>query len=242
MDALSEMPSYAKFLKDIFSRKRKIEERSTISLTVECSAILQNYLPKKLADPGSYSIPVKLGDVEIKSGLGDLGASVSLMPLSICDKLQMGELKPICISLQLVDRTVKYPLGVLEDVPLKVGKFYIPCDFVIMEMEEDANIPIILGRPFLATTEAIIDMKNGIISFQVREEKMEIKLQNTMGHPSMDETCNRVDALEEVIYMKANNLLCEDPLEAVLEGDMDEENKESNGLRETFGYSASSYA
>ncbi|XP_074366664.1 UBA domain-containing protein Mud1-like [Apium graveolens] len=160
MDVLSEMPSYTKFLKDILSRKRKIEESSIISLTAECSAILQNHLPKKLADPGSYSIPAKLGDVEIKRALCDLGASVSLMTLSISDKLQMRELKPTHISLQLVDRTVKYPLGVLEDVPLKVGKFYVPCDFVVMEVEEYANIPIILGRPFLATAGAIIDIKN----------------------------------------------------------------------------------
>ncbi|XP_074346770.1 uncharacterized protein LOC141685577 [Apium graveolens] len=166
MDALSEMPSYVKFMKDILSRKRKIEESSTISVTVECSAILQ-----------------------------------------------------VC----------KISSWVLEDVPLKVGKFYIPCDFVVMEMEEDANIYIILGRPFLATAGAIIDMKNGRILFQVGEEKMEFKLQNTMGHPSMYEIINRVDALEEVIYIKANIFLCEDPLQAILEGDMDEENKECMG-------------
>ncbi|XP_048490039.1 uncharacterized protein LOC104884063 [Beta vulgaris subsp. vulgaris] len=159
LDAISEMPSYAKFLKDMLSNKRKIKENVTISLTAECSAILQNKLPKKLGDSGSYSIPIKLGDIEIKNALCDLGASVSLMPLSICKKLNMGELKPTRISLQLADRTIKFPLGILEDVPLRVRKFFIPCDFVVMEMEEDANVPIILGRPFLATAEAIIDMK-----------------------------------------------------------------------------------
>ncbi|XP_048491553.1 uncharacterized protein LOC125492860 [Beta vulgaris subsp. vulgaris] len=148
LEAISEMPSYAKFLKDMLSNKRKIEENATVSLTAECSAILQNKLPKKLGEPGSYSIPVKLGDIEIKKALCDLGASVSLMPLSICKKLQMGDPKPTRISLQLADRTVKYPLGILEDVPLRVGKFFIPCDFVVMEMEEDAHVPIILGRPF----------------------------------------------------------------------------------------------
>ncbi|XP_048496202.1 uncharacterized protein LOC125495505 [Beta vulgaris subsp. vulgaris] len=111
------MPSYAKFLKDMLSNKRKIEENTIVSLTAECSTILQNKLPKKLGDPGSYSIP----------------------------KLQMGEPKPTRISLQLADKTVKYPLGILEDVPLRVGKFFIPCDFVVMEMEEDAQVPIILG-------------------------------------------------------------------------------------------------
>ncbi|XP_021769454.1 uncharacterized protein LOC110733674 [Chenopodium quinoa] len=135
LDAISEMPSYAKFLKDMLSNKRKLEENTTVAFNAECSAILQNTLPKKLGDPGSYSIPVKLGDIKINRALCDLGASVSLMLLSICKKLQMGELKPTRISLQLADRSVKFPLGVLEDVPLRVGKFFIPCDFVVMEME-----------------------------------------------------------------------------------------------------------
>ncbi|XP_021741958.1 uncharacterized protein LOC110708179 [Chenopodium quinoa] len=86
LDAISEMPSYAKFLKDMLSNKKKLEENSTVALNAECSAILQNTLPKKLGDPGSYSIPVKLGDIEINRALCDLGASISLMPLSICKK------------------------------------------------------------------------------------------------------------------------------------------------------------
>jgi len=76
---------------------------------------------------------------------------MSLMPYFICKKLQVGELKPTTISLQLADRSVKYPLGILEDVPLQVGKFFIPCNFMVMEIQEDSRIPIILRRPFLAT-------------------------------------------------------------------------------------------
>ncbi|XP_021767047.1 uncharacterized protein LOC110731505 [Chenopodium quinoa] len=188
LDAISEMPSYAKFLKDMLSNKKKLEENTTVALNAECSAILQNTLPKKLGDPCSYSIPVKLGDIEINRALCDLGASVSLMPLSICKKLEMGKLKPTRISLQLADRSVKFPLGVLEDVPLRVGKFFIPCDFVVMEMEEDVNVPIILGRPFLATAGAIIDMKKGKITFEVGDEKLEYSLLNVMGTPSMGDT------------------------------------------------------
>ncbi|XP_057249286.1 uncharacterized protein LOC104908630 [Beta vulgaris subsp. vulgaris] len=103
---------------------------------------------KEARRPGSYSIPVKLGDIEIKNALCDLGASVSLMPLSICKKLNMGELKPTRISLQLADRTVKFPLGILEDVPLRVGKFLIPSDFVVMEMKKMQTFPLFLGDPF----------------------------------------------------------------------------------------------
>ncbi|XP_010665773.2 uncharacterized protein LOC104883033 [Beta vulgaris subsp. vulgaris] len=142
------MSSYAKFLKNMLSNTRKIKENVTVSVTAECSAILQSKLPKKIGDPCSYSIPVKLGDIEIKNDLCDLGTSVSLIPLSICKKLNMGELKPTRISLQQANRTVKFLLSILEDVPLRVGKLFIPCDFVVMEMEEDAHVPLILGRPF----------------------------------------------------------------------------------------------
>ncbi|XP_020272432.1 uncharacterized protein LOC109847612 [Asparagus officinalis] len=158
-EAISQMPSYAKFLKEILSNKRKLEEYETVALTEECSAIIQNKLPPNLKDPGSFSIPCVIGNVSINRALCDLGASVSLMPMSIYKKLGIGDLKPTTISLQLADRSVKYPVGILEDVPIQVGKFFIPVDFVILEMEEDSNIPIILGRPFIATAGAIIMLK-----------------------------------------------------------------------------------
>ncbi|KAJ9185398.1 hypothetical protein P3X46_005037 [Hevea brasiliensis] len=135
--------------------RQKLEDHETVALTEECSAILQRKLPSKLKDPGSFSIPCHIGESCSTKALCDLGASVSLMPLSIYEKLNMGDLKPTHISLQLADRSIKYPEGILENVPLKVGKFYIPVDFVILDMEEDSNIPIILGRPFLATNRSI---------------------------------------------------------------------------------------
>eukprot|EP00257_Ricinus_communis_P013554 XP_015571015.1 uncharacterized protein LOC107260809 [Ricinus communis] len=221
------MPSYAKFPKDMLSNKRKIEKNATVSLTAECSAILQNELPKKLGDPGSYSILVKLGDIEIKKALCDLGASVSLMPLSICKKLQMGELKPTRISLQLADKLVKFRLGILEDVPLRVGKFFILCDFVVIEMEEDAQVPIILGRPFLATAGATIDMKNGKITFEVGDEKMEYSLISSMDSSSKDETIYSMDALDEVVEAKAADLQLDDSLQMILMGSADKKDWET---------------
>ena len=90
----------------------------------------------------------------------DLRASVSLMSLSLYERLGIGELKSTRMTLQLEDRSVKYPTGIIEDVPVKVGKIYILVDFVVMEMEEDNQVPILLGRPFLATAGAIIDVKH----------------------------------------------------------------------------------
>ena len=107
------MPSYAKFLKEILSNKRKLEERETVALTEECSTTIQNKLVAKLKDPGSFSIPCLIGNVSINRALRDLRSSVSLMPLSLCKKLELREMRPTTISLQLVDRSVKYPVGVL---------------------------------------------------------------------------------------------------------------------------------
>ncbi|XP_057993046.1 uncharacterized protein LOC110667805 [Hevea brasiliensis] len=176
--------------------KRKLEDYETVALTEECSAILQNKLPPKLKDPGSFSIPCHIGETSIERALCDLGASVSLMPLSICEKLKVGDLKPITISLQLANRSIKYPVWILENVPLKVGKFFIPVDFIVLEMEEDVRTPIILGRPFLATAGANIDVKNGKLKLTVGEEEIEFNLFQHSKEPAVMNSCYRVDVIE----------------------------------------------
>ncbi|XP_010523583.1 PREDICTED: uncharacterized protein LOC104801900 [Tarenaya hassleriana] len=114
------IPPPPKFLKDILTRKRVVE-KETVALSTEISAaIMKHELPPKMADPGSFSVPCKLGNIDIDRTLCDLGASVSLMPLSIYKKLNVGELKLTRMALQLADRSIKYPAGILEDVPLKI--------------------------------------------------------------------------------------------------------------------------
>ncbi|XP_058008920.1 uncharacterized protein LOC131183072, partial [Hevea brasiliensis] len=190
-DVISQMPSYTKFLREILSNKRRLEDYETVALTEECSALLQNKLPPKLKDPGSFSIPCHIGETSIERALCDLGASVSLMPLSICEKLKVGNLKPTTISLQLADRSIKYLVGILENVPLKVGKFFIPVDFIVLEMEEDVRTPIILGRPFLATARANIDVKNGKLKLTVGEEEIEFNLFQHYKKPAVMNSCYR---------------------------------------------------
>ncbi|XP_057986687.1 uncharacterized protein LOC131171233 [Hevea brasiliensis] len=155
------MPSYAKFLNEILSNKRILDDYETVALTEECNAILQNKLLSKLKDPRSFSIHCLICNMNINKALCDLGASVNLMPLSIYQKLNVGELKLIAILLQLADRSVKYPIGILENIPIKVGKFFIPVNFVVLKMKEDVQIPIILGRPLLATLEQSLMLKMG---------------------------------------------------------------------------------
>ena len=130
-------------------------------LTEECSAILQRKIPQKLKDPGSFTISCTIGDFNFNKVLCDLGASINLMPLSIFRKLGLGEVKPTTVSLQLADRSIKHPRGIIEDVLVKVDKFIFPADFIVLHMEEDREIPLILGRPFLATCRLLIDVHQG---------------------------------------------------------------------------------
>ncbi|XP_073051355.1 uncharacterized protein [Primulina eburnea] len=170
-DALEQIPNYAKFIKDVMSKKRKLQEFETVKLTEECSAILQRKLPQKLKDPRSFTIPCVIGDSRVNRALCDLGASINLMPFSIYRTLELGEVKASTITLQLADRSLTYPRGIVEDVLVKVEKFIFPADFVILDMEEDQETPLIFGRPFLATGKALIDVHKGELTLRVGSMK-----------------------------------------------------------------------
>ena len=170
-EVISQMPLYAKFLKEILSKKRKISEEGIVNLTATCSAIIQKKLPTKMKDPGSFTIPCSIGKYEFKKALCDSNASINLMPLSVVQRLNLGELTLTTITLHMVDRSIAQPEGILEDVLFKVGKFIFPVDFVIMQMEEDTQVPLLLGRPFLATGAALIDVHKGEVTLRVGNEQ-----------------------------------------------------------------------
>ena len=131
---------------EILSKKRKIAEEGVVNLTATCSAVIKKTLPEKMKDPGSFTIPCVIGEFEFQKALCDSGASINLMPLSIAKKLSLGELTPTAVTLQMADRTLANPEGVIEDVLVKVGKFIFPVDFIILDMEEDSQVPLLLGR------------------------------------------------------------------------------------------------
>ncbi|XP_057811624.1 uncharacterized protein LOC131025855 [Salvia miltiorrhiza] len=164
VEALLEMPQYAKYLRDVVSRKKKLGEFETINLNEECSAILQRKLLVKIKDPGSFTIACMIGDQHFGKALCDLGTSINLMPLSIFKKLAIGELKPTSMVLQMADRSVTYPRGI------EVGDFIFPADFVVLDIEDDKNIPLILGCPFLATGRPMINVEKGELTLRVNEE------------------------------------------------------------------------
>ena len=158
MDALENIPSYVKFMKRILANKKKLGEYETIALTEECSTILQKKFPPKLQDPGGFSIPFSIGNSVSDKTLYNLGASISLMSLTMFKRLKLGEVKPTIVSLQLADSSYQHPWGVIENVLVKVDKFLFLADFVILDMEEDDKVPIILCRPFLTTRKTQINM------------------------------------------------------------------------------------
>ncbi|XP_062099859.1 uncharacterized protein LOC133805713 [Humulus lupulus] len=167
-EALEKMPRYVKFMKEILSNKRKMGEYESVALIEECSTIVQRKHPQKLRDLESFTLPCTIGDIECKHALCDLGESINLMPLSVFRRLRLGEAKPTSVTLQLVDHLVKHPKGIIEDVLVKFDRFIFPTDFIVLDMEEDANVPIILGRPFLAIGQALIDIQKGELQLRVQ--------------------------------------------------------------------------
>ena len=139
------MLNYAKFMKEVMAKKRKLEDHEAVKLTKECSVILQRKLPQKVKDPGSFTISCTIGDLNFDKALCDLGASINLMPLSVFRKLGLGEVKPTTISLHMADHSLTFPRGIIKYVLVKVGKFIFLVDFVVLNMEEDREIPLILG-------------------------------------------------------------------------------------------------
>ena len=164
LDIIKQVPAYAKFLKDLCTIKKGLGIEKKVFLTGQVSAIIQSKNPVKYKDPGSLTISVNIGGTCIEKSFLDLGASVNLLPYSVYKQLGFGELKPTNITLSLADRSVKIPKGIVEDVLVKVDKFYYPVDFVVLDTEPIENgpnhVPIILGRPFLATSNAIINCRN----------------------------------------------------------------------------------
>ena len=164
------------------------------------SAALLNKLPSKEKDPGSFTIPCQIKNLHIGNALADLGASISLMPFAMYEKLGLGEPKPTRMCLELADRSIQYPLGIAENVLIKVDKFELPIDFVILDMPENSRTHIILGRPFLATVRAMIDVFNKKITLKIGKDEVEFNMEQSMSKPdSDDDECYNIDTFDNTI-------------------------------------------
>ncbi|XP_057739891.1 uncharacterized protein LOC130956995 [Arachis stenosperma] len=167
-----------------------------------------------MKDPGSFQIPCIIGDINIVKALCDLGASINLMSLAMMKRMRIEEAKPIRMALQFADRTFKFPHGVVEDLLVKVGEFIFPANFVVLDMEEEANTSIILGRPFLATAGAIIDVHKRELDLRLHEKKMVFNVFKAMSYPkeSISE-CMMVDTMEKLVQEVLEEEQCEEIME-----------------------------
>ncbi|XP_006573951.1 uncharacterized protein LOC114406560 [Glycine soja] len=150
------MSLYTKFMKDILTKKGKYIDNESIVVGGNYSAMIQRKLPKKFKDPRSVTIPCTIKKESVEKTLIDLGASINLMPLSMCKRIGNLKIDPTRMTLQLADHSITRPYGVVEDVLVKVHHFTFLVDFFIMDIEEDTEIPLILGRPFMLTAKCVV--------------------------------------------------------------------------------------
>ena len=191
--------------------QERIRHEKKAFLTEHVSAIIQSIYPVKYKDPGSPTISVTIGGNCIDKSLLDLGASVNLMPYSVYKQLGLGELKPTNITLSLADRSMKIPKGIVEDVLVKIDKFYYPVDFVVLDTEpiasEPNHVPIILGRPFLATANAIINCRNGVMQLTFGNMTLELNIFQLNNKQKLLETENQIsDEVVQLINVQENKV------------------------------------
>ncbi|XP_038889296.1 uncharacterized protein LOC120079205 [Benincasa hispida] len=211
IEALDQMLKYVKFFKDILTKKRTVNETEVIALMQDCNALVSNSLPKKHKDPVSFTVPCSIEGLDVGHGLCDLGASINLMPLSIFKKLGIGEAQPTSVTLQLADRTIKYPEGKIEDIMVKVDNFIFPVDFIILDYEVDRKVPIILGCPFLATGKVLIDVHKGELTMHVDNQEVKFNVLNALKF-SDNEECqlNSIEFPEEEVTQVCEVLALEE--------------------------------
>ncbi|GJY01785.1 reverse transcriptase domain-containing protein [Tanacetum coccineum] len=165
-DALLHMPKFAPMFRKLLNNKDKILELTKTPVNENCSAVILKTFPEKLGDPGRFLIPCDFPEMEECLALADLGASINLMPLSVFEKLNLTRLTKTRMILELADRSTSTPTGIAKDVFVKVGTFYFPADFVVVDYDADPRVPLILGRPFLRTARALIEVWLKKLSFK----------------------------------------------------------------------------
>nr|GEV35763.1 hypothetical protein [Tanacetum cinerariifolium] len=198
----------ASTIKRLLTNKYKLFELAKVSLNEKCLAMLLKKLPEKLGDPDKFFIPCNFLGINVCHALADLGASINLMPLLIWKKISLLELTPTRMTLKLADRSITRPKGVAEDVFVKVGKFHFPNDFVVVDFEADPRVPLILGRSFLRTGHALIDVYGKEITLRVNEESLTFNLNQTMRYSSTydDNYVNRVDVIDIAYFLNDESI------------------------------------
>nr|GFC27107.1 reverse transcriptase domain-containing protein [Tanacetum cinerariifolium] len=197
-DALILMPKFTSTLKALIENKEKLSEMARTTINEHCSAVILNKLPRKLGDPRKFLIPCEFYGMDECLALADLGASINLMPLSEWEGLSLLELTPTCVTLKLADRSLSKPIGIAKDVSFKVRVFHFPADFVVIDFEPDPRVPLILGRCFLKTSRALIDVHKGELTLCIGNEAITYNLDQTVRYSANYNqlTANKIDVIE----------------------------------------------
>ncbi|XP_019238762.1 PREDICTED: uncharacterized protein LOC109218823 [Nicotiana attenuata] len=171
----------------------------------------------KLEDPDAFTIPCTIGSAEFAKALCDIGASINLIPYLVFKTLGIGKPRPMSMRLKMTNRTMNRGLGMIEDVLVRVDKFILPTDFVILDCEVDYEVPTILGRYFLATGNALCDVQAGELTFQVGDEQVVFHVCKSMRQPNSNEVCSFLDLVTDVIVDDTGATInVGDMLEAIL--------------------------
>ena len=205
LDAIKQIPKYAKFLKELCTHKRKLNGNERIRMGRNVSALIGKpvpHIPEKCKDPGTFTVPCIIGDRKFEGAMLDLGASINVMPLSVFTSLSIGPLKPTGIVIQLANRSTAHPAGVVEDVLVRVNELVFPADFYVLDMEEGSPhipVPIILGRPFMNTARTKIDVHGGSLSMEFGDTMVRFSIPDAMKHPSEDHSVFHIDMLDDLV-------------------------------------------
>nr|GEY34596.1 reverse transcriptase domain-containing protein [Tanacetum cinerariifolium] len=197
-DAFILMPKFGPYIKSLLTNKDKLCDLARTSLNEHCSAVLLKKFPEKLGDPGKYLITCDFLGMAECLALADLDASINLIPLSVWNKLSLPNLSPTCMTLELADHLISCPVGVSKDVFVKVGTFHFPADFVVVDFDADPRVPLILGRSFLKTRRALIDVFEGELTLRISKGSITFNLDQTSRYSANynDMTANRIDVID----------------------------------------------
>ncbi|XP_019178790.1 PREDICTED: uncharacterized protein LOC109173896 [Ipomoea nil] len=225
LEAIKQIPKYAKFLKELCTNKKKLKSKETIILGKNVSAMISNDLPKKCKDPGMFTLPCIIGNKEIKRAMLDLGASINVMPFSIYQALNINSLQETKIVVQLADRSCVHPVGVVEYVLVQVNGLVFPVDFYVLKMNDDAidqSTPILLGRPFMKTAKTKIDVDKGILSVEFNGEIAKFNISDAMKYPDDYHSLYHVDVIDSIVQDVFEDSFVENLFDLEAEFDLDE--------------------
>ncbi|KAM1006077.1 hypothetical protein ACFX2A_002871 [Malus domestica] len=218
LDAIKQVPRYAKFLKELCTTRKRISTKEVVKVSENVSAVLQRKLPPKCKDPGNFTISCIIGNTRFEQCMLDLGASINVMPYSIYASMNLGELKQDGVIIQLADRSNAYPKGVFEDVLVQVNHLIFPANFYVLEMEDSSHapsLPILLGRPFMKTARTKIDVFMGTLTIEFDGDIIRFNLSETIKYPIEDHSCFAIDIVDSLAQVHLDRMN-DDALEIAL--------------------------